>query len=140
MTRARGGDASSRLLLFGSAGLFVVSSLFPLAASVLDVNPLPSWVGVADVVIAGALIALGIVLMSKTPREVSGPVLANCVRAYRGLASAFLILLVLFFVAADQVRWNILLPGMAWRAWLLVMVLPSWITAWRSEQKRRDER
>jgi hypothetical protein len=41
------------------------------------------------------------------------------------------ILLVLFFVAGDRISWNILLPGLAWRAWLFVMVVPSWVAAWR---------
>ena len=38
-----------------------------------------------------------------------------------------LVLLVVFFLAGDAVRWHVLLPGLAWRAWLFVVALPSWL-------------
>jgi hypothetical protein len=42
-----------RTFLAASMGLFIVSSLFPLAASLLRADRLPVWAGVADVALAG---------------------------------------------------------------------------------------
>jgi hypothetical protein len=135
MTQASSGVASSRALIVGSAGLFVVSSLFPLGASLLEVDRLPRWVGVADVVIAAALVALGMVIMSRKPGEFAASAVAASFRAYRGLANSFLILLVLFFVAGESIQWSVLLPGLAWRGWLLVLVLPSWLSGRQAGQR-----
>ncbi len=55
-------------------------------------------------------------------------------RIYRGLASGPLALLVLFFVVGDHIRWHVLLPGLAWRAWLLMYSLPAAIAAYQSDQ------
>ena len=33
----------------------------------------------------------------------------------------------LFFLAGDAVKWQVLLPGLAWRAWLFALVLPAWL-------------
>ena len=38
--------------------------------------------------------------------------------------------LVLFFVAGDLIHWSILLPGLAWRAWIFAWVLPSALALW----------
>ena len=135
MTQAPSGVQSSRTIIGVSAGLFVFSSLFPIAASLLEVDRVPRWLGVCDVVVAAILVVVGMVIVSRKPSEFAPPVVATSFRAYRGLASSFLILLVLFFVAADNIRWSILLPGLAWRGWLLTMVLPSWLSAWQTEQR-----
>lgn len=45
-----------------------------------------------------------------------------------GVAQLLLVLLVIFFVAGDQVKWDVLLPGLAWRAWLLITALPAAFT------------
>ena len=36
-----------------------------------------------------------------------------------------LVLLVVFFIAGSHVRWEVLLTGFAWRAWLLMHSLPA---------------
>jgi hypothetical protein len=135
MTQAPSGVQSSRPIIVVSAGLFVVSGLFPTAASLLEADRVPMWLGVCDVVVAAALVVLGMVIVSRKPSEFAAPVVATSFRAYRGLASSFLILLVLFFVAGDNIRWSILLPGLAWRGWLLTIALPSWLSAWQTEQR-----
>ena len=68
---ARMRELRSRALLVAGAGLFVVSSLFPVAASLLRVDRLPTWVGVADVALAGCLVA-GLAIVSRKPRSVEG--------------------------------------------------------------------
>lgn len=127
----RSGELSRRLLV-GSAGLFVTSCLFPVAASLLRGVRLPGWIGIADVVVAAVLILVVMAIVAKQPSPFAGSVVASGFRAYRSLANGFLVLLVLFFVAGDSINWNILLPGLAWRAWLLVLVLPSWLSGWHT--------
>ena len=128
MTQGPNSVASSRVLPVGSAALFILSCGFPVAASVLRVDRLARWVGIVDVVVAVALVVLGLVIVSRKPSEFAASVVGAGFRIYRGLANVFLILLVAFFVVGDDIRWSILLPGLAWRAWLLVLVLPSWLS------------
>lgn len=132
MTQAKGERGPIGALLLGVAALFIVSSSFPVAASVLRLDPAPRWVGVVDVVLAFALIVLGMVIVSRKPKDFDAPVVEAAFRVYRGLANALLFLLALFLVVEDAIEWGILLPGLAWRAWLLVLVLPSWIALWRT--------
>jgi hypothetical protein len=134
------GGESSRVLVVASAGLFAVSSVFPVAASVLRVDRVPRWVGVVDVVIAVVLVALGMVLVSRKPSDFAIPAVASAFRIYRGLANTLLVLLVLFFVAGESIKWNILLPGLAWRGWVLAMVLPSWLSLWQTGQQSVEDR
>jgi len=42
-----------------------------------------------------------------------------------------LALIAVFLVAGDRIGWHILLPGLAWRAWLLAWVLPSALSLWK---------
>ena len=136
MTQGPSTVESSRALLYGSAALFTVSCLFPVGASVLQPDQLPRWVGIADVIVAAAVISLGLFVVSRKSAEFAFAVVATAFRSYRGLSNIFLALLVLFFLAGEHVRWNILLPGLAWRAWLLVLVLPSWLSLWHMNERR----
>jgi hypothetical protein len=131
MTQATGGNGQSRALLLGGAVLFIVSSAFPMVASVRRPDPTPGWLGVFDVVLAFALVVAGAFIVSRKPRDFDAPIVEAAFRAYRRLANVLLLLLVLFFVVGDAVQWGILLPGLAWRGWLLVLVLPSWIALWQ---------
>lgn len=131
--RETGTAGPARGLLLGGAALFIVSSAFPVAASVLRLDPAPRWMGVGDVVLAFALVAVGMAIVSRKPRDFDGHVVEATFRAYRALANAFLFFLALFLVIGDAIEWGILLPGLAWRAWLLVLVLPSWIALWRTD-------
>ena len=44
-------------------------------------------------------------------------------------------LICVFFVVGDQIGWHILLPGLAWRAWLLVWVLPAALSLWEGSPR-----
>lgn len=50
-------------------------------------------------------------------------------RAYRILTHGIFVALVVFFLAGERITWINCLTGFAWRAWLLLYALPSWITA-----------
>ena len=30
----------------------------------------------------------------------------------------------------DRLAWDVLLPGLGWRTWLLVYAFPAWLTLW----------
>jgi len=113
--------------------LFISSLLFPLAASTVLADPPATWIGVADVAVAAALVLLGMTFVSRAPSPHAASAQALMVSAFRGLANVVLLLLVVYFVAGEHVRWSVLLVGLAWRAWLLVFVLPGWIAAWSSQ-------
>jgi hypothetical protein len=125
MTQAPSGGESARQLLLGSAALFILSCLFPIAASVLEVVHPPRWMGVADVAVAAMVVLVAMLIMSRKPSGFTPPIVASSFKAYRVLANAFLLLLALFFLVGDSIRWSTLVPGLAWRGWLLTMVLPS---------------
>jgi len=134
MTQASSSREPPRPLLLVSAALFVLSCLFPIAASVSQGDRAPRWMGVADVVIAAVVAVFGMLIMSKKPSEFAPSVVASSFKAYRGLANTLLLSLALFFLVGDGIRWSILVPGLAWRGWLLAMVMPSWLSMWQKER------
>lgn len=110
-----------------AAGLFVVSTAFPIAASLLPAAAITRAIGLADVAIAALLLAAGFVVVAKAPKTFDAPTTDLAVRVLRAASSVFLVLLVVFFVAGGAVDWTVLLIGLAWRAWLFTLVLPAWI-------------
>jgi hypothetical protein len=128
MTSAR----KNRQLAIATAIVFVISSIFPVAAG-LSQNPesFSHWWGILDVVIAFILATLAIVIAARFERGVTVEIKLAAYRTYRVLINAILVLLVIFFLGADRIRWTIFLPGLAWRGWLLFYGLPSWIVALR---------
>jgi hypothetical protein len=50
-------------------------------------------------------------------------------RITRAASTVILVLLVVFFVVGDRIDWQVLLPGLAWRAWLFVYALPAVMSA-----------
>jgi hypothetical protein len=129
-----------RTLLLAGAELFVVSVTFPIVACLFPPDAIPPELGIVDVAIAIALVGVGIAIVGLQPRSFPSSVVASCFRVYRGLASALLLLLVLFLWAGDSIRWSVLLVGLAWRGWLFVLVLPSWLTSWAQVAKAPHER
>ena len=107
-----------------TAGLFVVSSLFPIVAACLPPDP-PRWLGVADVTVAALLAAAALTLAGRTGHATSDADLATGFRLVRFVAYGIPCLLVLFFLAGSRVNWQVLVIGLGWRAFLLVMVAPS---------------
>ena len=105
-------------------GLFALSSAFPVVASLLAPRAVTRWVGMLDVAIAFLVLVTGIRVMSAaaapTPDEGR-----RAVVLYQAIASVPLVLLVVFLLAGDHVLWDVLLPGLAWRGWLLMYSLPA---------------
>ena len=126
---------ASRSLVGLAASAWVVSSVFPVAASLLRAEEPPRALGVADVPVAAVTVALGFAVAAKKPHAFDARVSEAAARVYRAAANACLVLLVAFFLAGDRIRWNVLLPGLAWRAWLFAWVLPSAIALWQGHAR-----
>jgi hypothetical protein len=123
----------ARTLILVGGGLLAVSTAFPVVAGVLRA-PAPGWLGIADVVVAALLVSHGFLIAARGSATADPGVSDLSLRVLRGGASLFLVLLVVFFLAGHRVKWDVLLPGLAWRAWLFVWVLPGALALWhRSE-------
>ncbi len=128
--------APSRLGCWGrgivllNVGLFVVSTALPVIASLIPVEQFPAWLGIFDAALAAVVILLAGVLDWAGREQISTPTRLLSYRFYRGAASLPLILLVIFFVVGDQIRWDVLLAVLAWRAWVLLYSLPAALALW----------
>ncbi len=125
--------ARGRELAVTTAIAFVVSLVFPTAAGLVqETADLPGWWPIADVVFAFILAALAITVAARFERRKSPEVERTAYGVYRVVINLILLLLVIFLVAGDRVRWTIFLPGIAWRGWLFLYAFPAWLTALRS--------
>jgi hypothetical protein len=124
-----------RSLVGLAASAWVVSTAFPVVASLLRAEEPLRALGVADVAVAAVTVALGVSVAAKKPAGFDARVSDAAVRVYRAAANTCLVLLVVFFLAGDRVRWNVLLPGLAWRAWFFAWVLPSAIALWQGQAR-----
>ena len=121
---------ASRLARPGIA-LFLVSAAFPVIACLMPVDRRPAPLGWLDVVIALAVIAVGILIDLDTRAHVDADAQRRAYGFYRGLTAVPLALLVAFFVVGNAIDWTVLLIGLAWRTWLLGYVLPGVLVALR---------
>jgi hypothetical protein len=83
-----------------------------------------SLVGVVDVVLAASVVVLGGVWVQR------GPVNQRWVRnSYRVLCLVLPLVVVATWLAWPHVVPDVLMPGLAWRLWLLSLLLPHLLTA-----------
>jgi len=102
-----------RLVLVG-LWLIILSSAFPVAASVLPAGP--TWVGWLGVGFAVTVLALLVFAISNRPVDDAARLASFHV--YRILANVPIVLLAAFFLLGNRIDWTILLTGLAWRFWL----------------------
>ncbi len=127
----------TRSLAILAAILFVTSTVFPVAASLSrDADTFARTWGIVDVALAFAVVLMVIVLTARVGPEIDAQSETAAYRAYRVLFNGILVLLVVFFVCGDRITWRILLPGLAWRSWLLLFALPAWLAAMRTATPR----
>ncbi len=123
------------MITFGAV-LFAISVAFPVVASMGQQDMLPSWIGFFDVSLALVLVIMAMLIDAVARGKISSHVIQLSYRFYRVAATLPLLLLVVFFLVGDQIKWNVLLPGLAWRAWLLLYILPSGLAVrYMSEEK-----
>jgi hypothetical protein len=51
--------------------------------------------------------------------------------SHRVAATLPAVVLVLLWVFRDRLVWNTVLPGLAWRSWVLLSALPLSVASWR---------
>jgi hypothetical protein len=111
--------------------LFLISTAFPVTASLVPASRLPAWIGALDVGLALVLVLWGFAMDRLAQERVNSVIVRASYAVYRALAALPLLLLGIFFLFGGQVQWNVLLPGLAWRAWLLLYLLPAGLALWR---------
>jgi len=127
-------------VVLAGAGLLCASTAFPVVASVLREDQVGPLMGVLDVVLAFVAVATGWLIVA-TAGTLDERVIRTSCRVYRVAGNVLLVLLITFFLVGDRIRWNILLPGLAWRGWLLMYALPAGVSAWQSARtETRDIR
>ena len=123
----------ARPLAITAAGLFLISSAFPVVAGLSkNTAAFPKWWGRLDVGLAFVLVILAFVIMALAEGKVDKQAVDATYRAYRILIHGIFVMLVIFFLAGDRITWINCLTGFAWRAWLLAYCLPAWFTAFGS--------
>src|SRR5215210_5960386 len=120
------------------AALLFLVSCFPMVASVLPADQHPGWLGPLDVATAGLLMLISLGPLRTGSGEIQPEIVRGSYVFYRRAANTFLLLLALFFLLADRVHWDVLLIGLAWRAWLLLYAFPFWLQGWRGSSRPRN--
>jgi hypothetical protein len=120
------------LVLVGLLMLLVSTSLL-LYASVHP-GALPRWGGVVDVAVAFLLVGWLAALHVKYGHAISR---TGLVQSSQVIAFLFPLVFVGLWLAADRLTWNILLPGLAWRSFVVVQSLPAAIAAWRGGNRKQ---
>ena len=80
MTRGPRRVQPADVLARGCAALFIVSTAFPIAAGLLPADRVPTWVGIADVVLAAAVVVSSLAVVSRHPGPFAAPVVATSLR------------------------------------------------------------
>ena len=114
--------------------LFIISTLFPIIASLSYIKSIQTFLGSMDVSVA----VLGftgfylLTLISNKERDIQ--FYQKLVRSYKNLNTIPLFLLLIFF-AGVQIKWDILIIGLTWRMFLFAMVLPDLLSLLKPEFK-----
>ncbi len=120
----------SRGLIVLGLLLFSLSTSFPIVASVSEAERVPLWVGGVDVALALLLAGLMVMIEWRARGRIDDAVQQDSYRIYRALSHLLLVVLIVFFFFESEIKWAVLLPGLAWRAWLLLYTLPSALALW----------
>lgn len=115
-----------RCLVLLGAGQFLVSVALLLIASASRQRP-PFWLGIVDVTLVLALVGTAALLRKATGGKTGIHALQW---GYHVATNLPVILLLLLWVLRDRLLFNTLLPGLAWRVWLLLYTFPAALTAW----------
>jgi hypothetical protein len=119
--------ASNKFYLVSFIILFGISTAILLIASTAK-TPLPAWGGYLDVGIVILIAFFGFWIRQRdtgTPRyDISHPVTVYLFPA----------ILVGIWLYRDSLDFNILLPGLAWRTYFLLGILPHGLNLWKFEQ------
>jgi hypothetical protein len=119
-----------RLLVLLGMGQFMVSITLLLIASTSR-EKLPRWVGFLDVLLVLTIVVTVELIRRAATDKIEDRVLKISYQIATSLPAALLLAL---WLVADRVIWNTLLPGLAWRTFLLLYALPLGLTAWKANE------
>jgi len=112
---------SQKKLSYAFIILFTISTFFPIVASVVNRKGISIFAGISDVGIALGCFVLYALLTVKIKKVDGAEGKSRKIMQYA--AASPLILICIFFIGVD-IRWDILLLGLGWRFWLLIMAIP----------------
>jgi len=118
---------SNKFYILSFVILFGISTVLVLIASTAK-TPLPAWGGYLDVGIVVLLAFIGIAIRQRdknTPRYD----ISHQVAVY-----LFPVILVYMWSYRNSIDFNILLPGLAWRTYFFLSILPHGLNLWKFEQ------
>jgi hypothetical protein len=127
-----------RFLVVLGAVLFSISTAFPVVASLVEQERFPVWIGLLDVTLAFSLVLMTVVSATIGRGRVDDHARHASYRVYRLLANLPLVLLVVFFVFGEWIKWDVLLIGLAWRMWALLYILPAVLSIWGRHTSARS--
>ena len=118
---------SNLFLIVSFVILFSISTVLVLIAST-GKTPLPVWGGYLDVGIAVLIAFTGIMIHQRNKRAPRYDI-SHQIAIY-----LFPVVLVGMWVFRNSIDFNILLPGLAWRTYIFLSILPHGINLWKLEQ------
>jgi hypothetical protein len=111
---------------------FTVSLAIPIAAAITNISS--SKVGYMDIVIALVLISFALIIHMKRSAHKQKGSRKFIITLYKALLSIPILLLILFLMNLP-LRWDVLLMGLAWRFWLLSLILEDLVQIHLSERR-----
>jgi len=122
---------SGRVLVVVDTLLSSISWTLLMYASTHAFEQLPKWAGPLDGVIAFIVVILSAII----ERSYHGLIPADVTQLAHTLATYLIpTLLILLFIFQHEWIWNTLLPGLAWRVYVVLLVLPASLAAIRSRK------
>lgn len=118
------------LVVAGVAQLLISVTLL-LVASTAPADRLPRWGGPLDAAVAFSLVGT-LVLLHRAAADRVVP--ADMRVSYRVATTLPAVMLVLLWIFRDRLIWNILLPGLAWRSFVVLSALPLALVVWREPE------
>jgi len=134
----RSATEGTRRLGVATAIAFVVSTAFPVVASLMNVAEVPRALGIADVAIAAVLVAIALAMQGRATALVRDDDRQTAYVVIRAGSAAALVLLALFLIGRPPIKWDVLVVGLVWRGWLFVYVLPALVAALRTPSNVRE--
>ena len=120
---------SNKLYIMAFYSLFLISAAIVLIASTARI-PVPRWGGYIDVGIVVLLAAVGFTIyqrdMGSPQYEMSHHIAVYLVPS----------ILVGMWIFRNSLDFNILLPGLAWRTYFFLSILPHTLTLWKLEPSK----
>jgi hypothetical protein len=117
---------SNKFYILTFITLFAISTTILLIASTAK-TPVPAWGGYLDVGIVVLIAFTGFTIYQRDKRA---PLYNS---SYKIAIYLFPLILVLMWLYRDSLDFNIILPGLAWRTYFFLSILPHALNLWKSE-------